>query len=118
MTEPTSRQITKHAAYNAVDRDDFPAMIEVDRYLERSGNFDHIISATDSHFWDPLDTKYIDYSEEFDLENEALLPERMLPELDMKVCAGLTEKQRIKLINDTAHWSLSGILHGEQGALR
>jgi len=121
MTEQTAgestRQITKHKAYSAVHRDDFSSMIEVDRYQERSGDFDHIISATDSHFWDPLDTKYIDYSEPFDMENKAMLPERMLPELDMKVCAGLTEKQRIRLINDTAHWSLSAILHGEQGAL-
>lgn len=117
MTELKARQITKHKAYNAVDRDNFPAMIDVDRYLDRSGDFDHIISATDSHFWDPLDAKYIDFSEPFDLENEAMLPEKMLPELSMGVCDGLTEKQRIKLINDTAHWSLSGILHGEQGAL-
>lgn len=117
MTKQTSRQITKHKAYNAVDRDDFAAMIEVDRYLQRSSDFDHIISATDSHFWDPLDTKYIDFSIPFDIENQPMLPEKMLPELEMDVCAGLTEKQRIKLINDTAHWSLSAILHGEQGAL-
>ena len=54
--------ITKDPAYNAVDPTDFPAMLDVNRYGERSTAFDKIISATHDHFWDPLDKKYIDFS--------------------------------------------------------
>ncbi|HAC59907.1 MAG TPA: DUF3066 domain-containing protein, partial [Rhodobiaceae bacterium] len=43
MTE--IRQITKDNAYDAVAPDDFPAMMEVDRYNARSTAFDKIISA-------------------------------------------------------------------------
>ncbi|PKQ05548.1 MAG: DUF3066 domain-containing protein, partial [Alphaproteobacteria bacterium HGW-Alphaproteobacteria-11] len=53
MTE--IRQITKDNAYDAVAPDDFPAMMEVERYGQRSTAFDKIISATHDHFWDPLD---------------------------------------------------------------
>ena len=60
-----SDQITKNAAYEAVAPDDFASMIEVDRYEQRSSDFDKIISDTHAHFWDPLDTKYIDFSENF-----------------------------------------------------
>ena len=38
--------ITHDSAYNTVDRDDFGAMIEVDRYGDRSDAFDWILSAT------------------------------------------------------------------------
>jgi hypothetical protein len=59
----TSKQITKDNAYDALDPTDFPAMMNVDRYNDRSTAFDKIISATHDHFWDPLDKKYIDFSE-------------------------------------------------------
>ena len=75
-----SDQITKNAAYEAVAPDDFASMIEVDRYEQRSSDFDKIISDTHAHFWDPLDTKYIDFSENFDVENKLLMPEEFLPE--------------------------------------
>jgi len=63
MTTRVSTDITKDSAYNAVAPDDFPAMMEVERYGQRSTAFDKIISATHDHFWDPLDKKYIDFSE-------------------------------------------------------
>ena len=47
--------ITKDPAYDAVDPQDFPAMLDVERYGRRSTAFDKIISATHDHFWDPLD---------------------------------------------------------------
>jgi hypothetical protein len=47
--------ITKHPAYNAVDPADFPAMLDVNRYGQRSIALDKIISATHDIFWDPLD---------------------------------------------------------------
>src|SRR3954462_12087214 len=67
--------ITKDLIYDAVAPDDFESMLELDRYGARTTAFDKIISATHDHFWDPLDPKYIDFSEPFDLEREALMPE-------------------------------------------
>ena len=115
MAELTN--ITKDPAYNAVDPDDFPSMMDVDRYNARTTAFDKIISATHDHFWDPLDKKYIDFSEKFDLENEAILPEEFFPIFQTKFGEKLTAKQKIKFANESARWILSSILHGEQGAL-
>ncbi|HEX7775940.1 MAG TPA: diiron oxygenase [Parvibaculum sp.] len=111
------RQITKDDAYDAVAPDDFPAMMNVDRYNARSTAFDKIISATHDHFWDPLDTKYIDYSEPFDIENEFILPEEFIIELRLPSFEKLTHKQKVRFANESARWMLSSILHGEQGAL-
>jgi len=110
-------QITKDDAYDAVRPDDFAAMMEVDRYNARSTAFDKIISATHDHFWDPLDKKYIDFSEPFDMENEAILPEEMFPIFHTRVGEKLTGKNRVAFINESVRWMLSSILHGEQGAL-
>jgi len=109
--------ITKDPAYDAADPADFPAMMDVERYGRRSGAFDKIISATHDHFWDPLDTKYIDFSAPFDLENDYLMPPHMNMELQTAVADRLDEKQKIRLVNESVRWSLSSILHGEQGAL-
>src|SRR5678816_3262823 len=76
--------ITKDIIYDAVAPDDFESMLELDRYGNRSTAFDKIISATHDHFWDPLDPKYIDFSEPFDMENEMILPEDMVVSLQTK----------------------------------
>ena len=110
-------QITKNGAYEAVAPDDFASMMEVDRYGDRSEDFDKIISATHDHFWDPLDTKYIDFSEKFDIENKLLMPEEFLPEIQCPSVMKLDEKSKIKLANESVRWQMSSILHGEQGAL-
>jgi len=110
-------QITKNEAYEAVAPDDFASMVEVDRYGNRSDDFDKIISATHAHFWDPLDTKYIDFSTNFDIENQLLMPEQFTPELQCPSVMKLDEKSKIKLANESSRWQLSSILHGEQGAL-
>jgi hypothetical protein len=60
-------------AYQAVDPSDFKSLVEVDRYGQRSDAFDKIIAATHDHFWDPLDTKYIDFTPPFDLTKEYLI---------------------------------------------
>ncbi|HVZ70196.1 MAG TPA: ferritin-like domain-containing protein [Rhizomicrobium sp.] len=109
--------ITKDPAYNAVDPDDFPAMLEVERYGQRSTAFDKIISATHDHFWDPLDKKYIDFSEKFDIENEYMVDPELNADLRTAIGEKLDEKQKIKLVNLDTLWSFSSILHGEQGAL-
>src|ERR1700689_4307840 len=94
-------------------------MLELDRYNNRSTAFDKIISATHDHFWDPLDKKYIDFDEPFDMENEALLPEEMVGALHTKYVQDILSdpKDRIRFINASTLRSFSSILHGEQGAL-
>src|SRR5690348_16288313 len=89
--------ITKDPAYNAVDPNDFPAMLNPARYGERSTAFDKIISATHDHFWDPLDKKYIDFSQPFDMENEYLVNPRTNGDLKTAIGDKLDEGQKIKL---------------------
>lgn len=112
-----SDHITRDPIYNTVHRDDFPAMLEVDRYGTRTDAFDGIISATHDHFWDPMDKVYLDFDSPFDLENEYLMPPETVPELQSAVADVLDEGQRIRLANESTRWGLSAILHGEQGAL-
>jgi hypothetical protein len=112
-----SEQITHDAAYNTVDRYDFRAMIEVGRYAERSDAFDGIIAATHDHFWDPLDKAYIDFDQPFDTRTQMIMPKEQIIELNSAVADKLDEGQQIGLANEVLRWSLSSILHGEQGAL-
>jgi len=111
--------ITKDLIYDAVAPDDFESMLELDRYGARSTAFDKIISATHDHFWDPLDAKYIDFDEPFDMENTMILPETMIGALQLDyVNAILTDpKDRIRFANAQTLRTFSSILHGEQGAL-
>jgi hypothetical protein len=111
--------ITKDVMYGAVAPDDFESMLELDRYNARSTAFDKIISATHDHFWDPLDKKYIDFDEPFDIENVAMLPEEQVPLLRLPyVAASLADpKEKVRFINHLQLWNFSSILHGEQGAL-
>src|SRR5882672_3040467 len=109
--------ITKDPAYNAVDPHDFPAMLDVNRYGDRSTAFDKIISATHDHFWDPLDKKYIDFSQPFDMTKEYLVNPSANTDLRTAIGDKLDEAGKIKLVNLDVCWSLSSILHGEQGAL-
>jgi hypothetical protein len=110
-------QITKDNAYDAVAPDDFPAMLQVERYGNRSTAFDKIISATHDHFWDPLDKKYIDFTEPFDQATQQILPDEFFPIFATKLGEKLTPAQHVHFANQSARWSLSSILHGEQGAL-
>jgi hypothetical protein len=112
-----AQQITYDAAYDTVDRDDFPAMMAVGRYGRRSDAFDRIISQTHDHFWDPLDPTYIDFSQPFDMATTPILPLENIMELRSAVADRLDDRQKIQLANDVTHWSISSLLHGEQGAL-
>src|SRR3954468_7780241 len=111
--------ITKDIIYDAVAPDDFESMLELDRYNARSTAFDKIISATHEHFWDPLDPKFIDFSEPFDLENEALMPEDQGGFFRLAYVNETLKdpKLRVAFINDMQLRNFSSILHGEQGAL-
>ncbi|MFN4353376.1 ferritin-like domain-containing protein [Parvibaculum sp.] len=117
MTTRTSSDITKDSAYNAVAPDDFPAMMEVDRYGARSTAFDKIISATHDHFWDPLDKKYIDFDQPFDMKSTTVIPMDFVLELQTPIADRLSPEAKIALSNESARWMLSSILHGEAGAL-
>jgi hypothetical protein len=109
--------ITHDPIYNSVDRDDFDAMIETSRYATRTDAFDEIISATVDHFWDPTDAAYVDFEQPFDAENKLIMPREFTVELNCAVAERLDEKQQIELANEVTRFSLSQILHGEQGAL-
>src|SRR5436309_14125024 len=102
--------ITKDPAYNAVDPSDFPAMLDVNRYGQRSTAFDKIISATHDHFWDPLDRKYIDFTQPFDMENEYLINPALNGDLKTAIAEKLDEKGKIKLVNLDMAWTMSSIL--------
>jgi hypothetical protein len=111
--------ITKDIIYDAVAPDDFEAHLDLDRYNARSTAFDKIISATHDHFWDPLDPKYIDFSEPFDMENEMILPEEMIVSLQTDYVSNHLKdhKTRVRFANQSVLRTFSSILHGEQGAL-
>lgn len=103
--------------YNTVDRDDFMSMIEVDRYADRADAFDEIISMTRDHFWDPTDPRYVDFdAEPFDPATDLIMPRDFTVELNCAVAEKLDEKQQVQLANESTRFSLSSILHGEQGA--
>jgi hypothetical protein len=112
-----AQQITYDKAYDAVGPEDFPAMLEVPRYGRRSNAFDGIISATHDHFWDPFDRNYIDFDQPFDMTKTPIVPFDMVVELKSAVADRLDERQKIEFANDVMHWSVSNLLHGEQGAL-
>ena len=111
--------ITKDLIYEAVSPDDFESMLHLDRYNSRSTAFDKIISATHDHFWDPLDKKYIDFDEPWDMDNDPLVPEDLVVALQTEYVSNhLSDPSlRAQFINKSLLRSFSSILHGEQGAL-
>ena len=109
--------ITHDPIYNTVDRDNFLSLIEVDRYADRTDAFDSIISATVDHFWDPMDARYVDFEQPFDLKEDTVMPRDFAVELNCAVAEKLDEGQKIRLANENTRFQLSSILHGEQGAL-
>jgi hypothetical protein len=114
----SERQITYDRIYNTVDRDDFDALIEVERYADRTDAFNEIISATNDHFWDPTDPRYVDYaSSPMDLREQTVMPRSFCIELKTAVADRLDAGQQTRLANQSTRFILSSILHGEQGAL-
>ncbi|MBO89016.1 MAG: DUF3066 domain-containing protein [Rickettsiales bacterium] len=116
-SESAEDHFIRDPAYETVERNNFQAMIDVDRYGRRSHDFDAIISATHDHFWDPNDKSYVDFDLPFDMEGEYLMPPERIQELRGAVLDRLDEGQQIKLGNEIMRWQISNIIHGEQGAL-
>ena len=110
-----NRQTTINPAFNAVARDEFASMIEVERYLDRSDSFETLIARTNEHFWNPEDPDYIDY-ESAPPVDEPLIPFTMVPERHSAIWDTLDEKAQLKFTNESLRARISGILHGEQGA--
>jgi hypothetical protein len=104
-----------HPAYQAVAPDDFDAMVEPTRYARRSSDFDEIIARTDEHFWNPDDRDYIDYGAP--RPDATIMPEWFVMESGTAVWDKLDTDQRRAFVDQSSRWSLSNILHGEQGAL-
>ena len=94
-------QLTYDPIYETVG--DFPALLEVDRYGDRTEAFDGIISATHDHFWDPMDQAYINFDAPLDLKQEMIMPREMIIELNSAVADKLDEGQQIRI----AKWSVA-----------
>ncbi|MFQ5478387.1 MAG: ferritin-like domain-containing protein [Candidatus Binatia bacterium] len=103
-------------AFNAVARDEFEAMLRADRYLCRCAEFEELIARTNEHFWNPEDPDYIDFDEPAP-RDEPMLPFEQIPERHSAIWDRLDEGGRINFANQTLFFRVSGVLHGEQGAL-
>lgn len=110
-------QLTKDNIYDTVDPTNFPALLDVNRYGQRTSAFDKIIAATHDHFWDPMDKAYLDFTQPFDMARDFLVDPDLVAGAKTAVWDVLDDQKRIKLVNLDAQWSLSSILHGEQGAM-
>jgi len=117
MPSQDEHHLTKDSAYDTVAPGDFRAMLDIDRFGQRTDAFDGIIGQTRDHFWDPMDKAYIDFDTPFDIEREYLMPPERVQELTGAVKDRLDEGQQIKLVNEITRWTVSNILHGEQGAV-
>ncbi len=103
-------------AYRTVARDDFPAMIAVERYGQRSADFDTIIARTEEHYWNPDDAAYVDFATPWPAD-ASIMPLGFFVELQSAVADRLDDRQKVEFANENLRWTLSNILHGEQGAL-
>lgn len=102
--------------YNTIGPEDFPALLDGPRYVGRSPHFDEIIVRTEEHFWNPDDPDYLDFATPWRAD-EPIFPLAFIPELQSAVAGRLDDGQRIRFANLSAQWTLSNLLHGEQGAL-
>ncbi len=88
-----------------------------DYFASAGRSFTGTIAATHRHFWNPEDSRYIDFSIPFDVERSPIMPFSTVPELCSDLRNELSERQQVAFANDSLHWWLSGFLFGEQGAL-
>jgi hypothetical protein len=103
--------------YNTVAVDDLASLLNPQRYGERTEAFDEIIAAAESHYWNPDNQRYIDFTGEFDLRERLILPLDFAPELQTAAADRLGESRRIEFANEITRFHLSQLLHGEQGGV-
>lgn len=112
-----SKELPDSAAWATSDTGDLAGMVEPSRYLHRTSAFADIVSATEGHYWDPTDPRYIDFGQPFDSSEQLLMPESFIAELNCAVADKLDAHDRIRFGNELTRFHLSQILHGEQGAM-
>jgi hypothetical protein len=105
------------AVYDTVARDDLASLMNPQRYGERSEAFDEIIAASESHYWNPADPRYLDFSAPFDTREQLVLPLEFTPELQTAVADRIGKSRRLEFANEIARFHLSQLLHGEQGGV-
>lgn len=105
------------ALFFTTEPGDFKQMVSTGRFALRSEAMQTLVSHSETHYWDPTDPAYLDLSPSFDISTAYVLSEDLAPELSTRLCAGWQEPRRIALANDLAHYELSQLLYGEQGAL-
>lgn len=103
--------------YATVAADDLTTLLRAPRYGSRSQAFDEIVAAAESHYWDPDDPRYVEFGGNFDLREQALLPETFTPELRSAVADRIGADRRVEFANQIARFHLSQLLHGEQGGV-
>src|SRR5262245_46050322 len=99
--------------YQTVSRDEFPAMLDPARYGRRSAAFEEIIARTEEHFWNPEDPDYVNFAEPLP-PGEPILPYGFIVEAHTAAWDRLDERQRLEFTNETARFTISTLLHGEQ----
>jgi hypothetical protein len=104
-------------AYQTTSPDDLASLVNPERYGDRSGAFDEIIDAAESHYWTPSDPRYIDFSGAFDVREQLVLPAAFTPELNSAVAGRIEKSRHIEFANEIARFHLSQLLHGEQGGV-
>lgn len=95
----------------------FDDRLNGDYFASAGKSFAGTIAATHRHFWNPDDSRYIDFSLPFDVDSSPIMPYSTVPELCSELRNELSERQQVAFANDSLHWWLSGFLYGEQGAL-
>ena len=112
-----SRDLPDPTAYASTETSDLAGMLEPSRYLNRTAAFADIVSATEGHYWDPTDPRYLDFGQKFDTDEQLLMPAAFTTELNCAAVDKLDARQRIRFGNELTRFHLSQILHGEQGAM-
>jgi len=100
-------QITYDAAYDTVERDDFPAMMATARYGRRSDAFEPHHLADPRPFLGPAGPDLYRFQPALRHDDPPILPLDNILELRSAVADRLDDRQKIQLANDVTHWSLS-----------
>jgi rubrerythrin len=93
------------------------SLFDVGRYTLPTGDINRLLSSSHDRHWDPADPAFLDLRQPFDVENQWIMPREWFPELRCGITDQLDEGAQIRLGNEITRWLLSGILHGEQGAV-
>jgi hypothetical protein len=107
------------SSFASVGARGFLAMLDLERLVDRSHDFDRLILSRESNSWSPLDRRYLDFEASFDLKERPLIDEGAFACLAAPIVANRLRdpKDRVRFINKIAWIRFSNLLYGEQGAL-